>query len=1360
MRWFRIACLVALLELAATPVAQAAEQYWQLTFTYSPKGLFLLRAAPMPPLTKAARTPGLNGAALRLDYDLEWLDPQGRVLRAAPVTIPLGGHCSLFDGGPADGGDLSVRAEGAFVVRVRGPEEVAAATQVRLRQAPGMLRPAAVGGLAVPPAFELAEQTFALPLAFAPAAAPGPIGATKVRNNGPDANRLVIVIMGDGFTAANLATGTFSNKTTSFLNALLGTSPWNSYSALVNVYRVDIVSNESGADYEDAAPEAGGTLKDTYLNAGFWVGGTERCCYLRGDGATLAFAAADDLVGVGVWDEILVFANSTKYGGCGGSIGVSSINSASDEVQIHEFGHSFGSLADEYDYGSTSTNCTPSPTRNIDCPNNFPLVKWQVWVTNGTPIPTPNTSAYDNVVGAFEGAAYQTVGIFRPMRNCKMRNLGVAFCPVCKEAHVLKFFEDVRIVDGADPPLGAADVPAVGTRTFRVTPVSVSGLAYQWFTNGVVVTGATGPTLVVNGAQVTVTNFQLRLLTGHTTALVRAQAILQTNDWTLTARPLPVLRISDVSVVEGDSGTTTALVPVWLSYPPAATVTVGYATVDGTATAGSDYLATNGLLSFPAGSTTNFIRVRILGDVLTEPDEVLFVNLFNVTNAVLGDPQGAVLILDRDQPPSVVLTAPAEGSVYSAPASVGLAASASDPDGSVVRVEFFAGSSPAGTATNSPFGLVWSNVPAGQYALRAVATDDSGRRATSAPVNITVLAGVAPRLTLLDLTNTWHYDATTNDYGTAWQSASYDDILWSGPAPGLFYNEDATLPGPKSTLVPLVFNTARVLGYYFRTRFLFPSNPPPGLMLVASNLVDDGAVFWLNGAEAARLRMPAGAIVRTNLASGQPPGGDATNFEVLYLPTTNLLAGSNVLAVEVHQQSASSSDVVFGMKLEAWLPFAPVITDPAQPADRAVAQGQSTTLSVTAVGTPAPAYQWFRNGAALAGATAASYTIASMTSGQAGHYFVRVTNLAGATTSRVAVVSYATDTTPPSLVYALGSTNPTRLTVSFSEPINAADGATLGNYSLRSEAGASLAMGGAVVTNGSNVVLTTAVRAAGVNYWLTVNDVRDLAGNRIAAGSTIAVASEVVVVAGDGFAWRYFQSDRDPGPGWMVPGFDDVTGWGVGPGLLDAKRPARSTVGPNNEPVRTQLNLTNPPGAARQTLTYYFRSTFDLPGPAVGARLRLRPLVDDGAAFYLNGAELLRLRLPPAPATLAYTNLATTSQGDSQNVYEGPYEVPASALRDRGNLLAVEVHQATATSSDLSFALQVIGELPRLGFPPLALAIAPAPGGFALTWERADAVLETAPEVTGPWAAVNPPAASPYLVVPGEGRRFFRLRAP
>lgn len=94
--------------------------------------------------------------------------------------------------------------------------------------------------------------------------------------------------------------------------------------------------------------------------------------------------------------------------------------------------------------------------------------------------------------------------------------------------------------------------------------------------------------------------------------------------------------------------------------------------------------------------------------------------------------------------PSVSITSPANNASMNAGASVTIAANASDSDGTISKVEFYNGSTLLGTDTSSPFSFAWSNVAAGNYALKAIATDDDGASTTSAPVSISVLAPATP----------------------------------------------------------------------------------------------------------------------------------------------------------------------------------------------------------------------------------------------------------------------------------------------------------------------------------------------------------------------------------------------------------------------------------------------------------------------------------------------------------------------------------------------------------------------------------------------------------------------------------------
>jgi hypothetical protein len=108
------------------------------------------------------------------------------------------------------------------------------------------------------------------------------------------------------------------------------------------------------------------------------------------------------------------------------------------------------------------------------------------------------------------------------------------------------------------------------------------------------------------------------------------------------------ITLSNPIVTEGNSGTSAAIFTVTLSAPSASAVTVAYAMADSSATAGSDYTAVSGTLTFPAGTTTRTITVQVIGDTVVEGNEVFFINLSNSVGATIADSQGIGTILNDD----------------------------------------------------------------------------------------------------------------------------------------------------------------------------------------------------------------------------------------------------------------------------------------------------------------------------------------------------------------------------------------------------------------------------------------------------------------------------------------------------------------------------------------------------------------------------------------------------------------------------------------------------------------------------------------------------------------------------------------
>jgi hypothetical protein len=214
-------------------------------------------------------------------------------------------------------------------------------------------------------------------------------------------------------------------------------------------------------------------------------------------------------------------------------------------------------------------------------------------------------------------------------------------------------------------------------------------------------------------------------------------------------------------------------------------------------------------------------------------------------------------------------------------------------------------------------------VPGNSYFYRAVS--DSGMESQKAGCRFTTTTASLNRTLLFDITNSWKYTSTNLD-GVNWQAPDYDDSTWLGPGPGLLHIEDSATVQPKNTLMPPGFVIPIPRTFCFRTHVTLDDNPV-GASLIFSNYIDDGAVFYLNGREVFRLRMPAppNVILNSTLASGfacagTTGEGDANSscpdvFSVVGSPLTNLVAGDNVMAVEVHNYNANSPDIVFGTAL-------------------------------------------------------------------------------------------------------------------------------------------------------------------------------------------------------------------------------------------------------------------------------------------------------------------------------------------------------------------------------------------------------------------------------------------------------------
>lgn len=240
--------------------------------------------------------------------------------------------------------------------------------------------------------------------------------------------KIGVAILAEGYTAEEM--DDFVKAAREAVEAILSHEPFRSYADRFDFVAVKSVSKDSGV----SVPKDGKWL-DTAFGSHFSTFYSDR--YLT---TPRVFALHDAMSGVDA-EHIIVLANTDTYGG-GGIYNSYTLTAAGHKqfkpVVVHEFGHSFGGLADEYFY----ENDVMSETYPLDVEpweqNVTTLVdfgsKWADMVKKDTPVPTP---AGDNApsVGVFEGAAYSTHGLYRPADKCRMRVNDIDhFCPVCQRA--------------------------------------------------------------------------------------------------------------------------------------------------------------------------------------------------------------------------------------------------------------------------------------------------------------------------------------------------------------------------------------------------------------------------------------------------------------------------------------------------------------------------------------------------------------------------------------------------------------------------------------------------------------------------------------------------------------------------------------------------------------------------------------------------------------------------------------------------------------------------------------------------------------------------------------------------------------
>ena len=264
-----------------------------------------------------------------------------------------------------------------------------------------------------------------------------PVAHEYILKSGSPDSCIDVAVVAEGYTAEEM--DLFYEDARKAVNAILSHQPFGQYKDKFNLVAVALESEDSGVSVPGE-----GEWKKTALSSHFNTFYMDR--YLT----TLRIKKMHDALAGIPYEHIVILANTDTYGG-GGIYNSYTLTTAHhpafEPVVVHEFGHSFAGLADEYYYDDQFVeyyypDCEPWE-QNITTLHDFES-KWDdmlpVTVSIPTPVPTEalwgeDGNGFKSLIGVYEGAGYQSKGVFRPYHDCRMKtNSPKAFCPVCQRA--------------------------------------------------------------------------------------------------------------------------------------------------------------------------------------------------------------------------------------------------------------------------------------------------------------------------------------------------------------------------------------------------------------------------------------------------------------------------------------------------------------------------------------------------------------------------------------------------------------------------------------------------------------------------------------------------------------------------------------------------------------------------------------------------------------------------------------------------------------------------------------------------------------------------------------------------------------
>ena len=361
--------------------------------------------------------------------------------------------------------------------------------------------------------------------------------------NGERSNRINLVYVGDGYQLAQQ--NTFITHANTINNALFSQAPFQQYNKYFNCFAIKVPSVDAGAKHpgnaSDEASSGGQPIANpnNYFQSTFDFASIHRLL-VPGNTSAVNSVFASNLPD---YDQGFVIVNSPFYGGSGGALATASTDASSANVAIHEIGHSFAGLADEYWAGSVYALEKPNMTMN----NNSATNKWKNWLNI-------------NSTGIFPHA--ENTAWFRPHQSCKMRFINSPFCSVCQERLIDRIHQLVNMIDTYTPLTTSFTLTNTNPVNLSVSPVlnTPSTITTNWYLNNAVTPFATNQTSVtIPFATLIVGNNTVRAQVVDNTPLSKSYlpgiGYVNNLTWTINnPAVLPVRLHSFTGKIEGKKG--------------------------------------------------------------------------------------------------------------------------------------------------------------------------------------------------------------------------------------------------------------------------------------------------------------------------------------------------------------------------------------------------------------------------------------------------------------------------------------------------------------------------------------------------------------------------------------------------------------------------------------------------------------------------------------------------------------------------------------------------------------------------------------------------------------------------------------